>query len=183
MINLLPLEDKKTLKMEEQWRLVLLLGVLILSFFLCLILILYSIKIYVASEAEAQRLIIEITGKEFEKPETKELKDKISSANRNFLKLNSFYQKSVYLTDVLEKISNTLSSDMYLTNFSYQKQTSEQEEKFEVVLSGFAPNTDTLFNFRKNLEQVFSTKVDVGDSWIKPTGFRFVFSVNVNRLR
>jgi len=181
MINLLPLEDKKILKMEEKWRLVLLLGGLILSFFFCLILILYSIKIYVASEAESQKLVIETTGKEFEKPETKELMDKISSANKNFLKLNSFYQEPLYLTDVLEKVSNTLSPGMYLNNFSYQKQTSEQEEKFEVVLSGFAPNTDVLFDFRKNLEKVFSTKVDVGDSWIKPADFRFVFSVKVNK--
>lgn len=181
MINLLPLEEKNILKLEEKWRLILLVGLLVLIFFLCLFLILYSIKIFVASEVETQELVIKTTGKEFENQETKDLKDKISSTNRDFLKLNDFFQESASLTEVSEKVSNTLSPGMYLTNFSYQKQVSGQGKKLEIVLSGFAPNTDTLFDFRKNLEKVFATKVDVGDSWIKPADFRFVFNITLNQ--
>jgi Tfp pilus assembly protein PilN len=181
MINLLPLEEKNILKSEEKWRLIVLVGILVLIFFLCLLLILYSIKIFVASEAEAQALVIETTGKEFENQETKDLKDKIASTNKNLSKLNDFFQESAHLTDVLEKVSDTLSPGMYLTNFTYQKQTTGQVKKLEVVLSGFAPNTDILFDFRKNLEKVFATKVDVGDSWIKPADFRFVFNVTLDQ--
>ena len=179
MINLLPVEEKNSLKMEEKWRLVLLLGILLLSFFLCLILILYSIKLYTTSTTESQNVAIEITKKEFEKTGTKELKDKISAANKNFQKLDIFYQRPLYISSVLEEISNNLPAGMYLRDFSSQRQISEKEETFNIIISGFAPSTDALFNFRKNLETAFSTKVEVGDSWIKPADFRFVFNIKI----
>lgn len=182
MINLLPLEEKKILKMEEKWRLVLLFGVLILIFSFCLILILYSIKIYVASEAEAQKVAIETTGKEFEKPETKELKEKISSANKSILDLNNFYQSQVYLTDTLEKVSSNLPLGTYITDFSCQKQVLEKTPIFIITFSGFAPDMDTLFELRKNLEKNFATKVDVNDeSWINPSKFRLSFEIKISK--
>jgi len=181
MINLLPSEEKKILETEEKWRLMLLIAILIMGFFLCLILILYSIKIYVAGKAESEKIILDVTRQEFEKPEIKEFKNEISVSNKTLIKLNNFFQEPLYLTDVLEKVSNTLSPGMYLTNFSYQKQNSQQEEDFKIVLSGFAPSTDVLFDFRKNIENIFSTEVDVGDSWIKPSDFRFTFEIIVKR--
>ena len=182
MINLLPLEEKKILETEEKWRLVLLLGILILSSLLCLILILYSIKIYVSSKAESQEATIEITGKEFEKPETKELKEKISAANKSIIDLNNFYQGQVYLTDTLEKVSSNLPLGTYITDFSCQKQVSEKDQIFRITFSGFAPDMDTLFELRKNLEKNFSTKVDVNEeSWINPSKFRLSFDIKINK--
>lgn len=182
MINLLPLEEKKILKMEEKWRLVLLLGILILCSFLCLILILYSIKIYVSGKAESQKATIEITGKEFEKPETKELKEKISTANKSIIDLNNFYQGQVYLTDTLEKVSRNLPLGTYITDFSCQKQVLEKNQIFRITFSGFAPSMDTLFELRKNLEKNFSTKVDVKEeSWINPSEFRLSFEIKINK--
>jgi hypothetical protein len=182
MINLLPTEEKKILKMEEKWRLILLLGILILSSFLCLILILYSIKIYASSKAESQKAAIEITGKEFEKPETKELKEKISAANKNIIDLNNFYQNQVYLTDTLEKISSNLPLGAYITTFSCQKQVLEKEQILRITLSGFAPDEDTLFKLGKNLEKNFSTKVTIiEESWINPSEFQLSFEIKINK--
>jgi hypothetical protein len=176
MINLLPLEEKNILKTEEKWRLILLLGILILFFFICLILILFSIKIYISSEVESQKATIEVEGKEFEKQEVKELREKISITNKKFSQLNNFYQNQVYLTKILERISGTLLPNMYLTNMSYEKETSK------IFLSGFAPNKEILFEFKKNLEETFSTKVDVDNqSWIKPTDFRITFKIEISK--
>ena len=180
MINLLPIEEKKILKTEEKWRMVLILGVLVLSFLFCLILILSSIKIYIADKVETQKFLVETERKESEKSEA--LKENISLVNQNLQKLNSFYQES-NLSDILEKISNTLSFGMYLNDFSYQKQSSEKEDSFDIVLSGFAPNLETLFEFRKSLEKNFSTEVDVGESVIKPQEFRSVFKIKVEKVK
>jgi Na+-transporting methylmalonyl-CoA/oxaloacetate decarboxylase gamma subunit len=180
MINLLPIEEKKILKTEEKWRMVLILGVLVLSFLFCLILILSSIKIYIAGKVEAQKFLVEAERKEYEKSEA--LKEDIALVNQNLQKLNSFYQQS-HLSDTLEKISSTLSYGIYLNDFSYQKQSLEKEDNFDIVLSGFAPNLETLFEFRKSLEKNFSTEVDVGESVIKPQEFRFVFKIKVEKVK
>jgi len=180
MINLLPIEEKKILKTEEKWRMVLILGVLVLSFLLCLILLLSSIKIYIAGKVEAQKFLVETERKEDEK--SKALKEDILGANKNFQKLNSFYQEPIYLSDALNKITNILSSGMYLSDFSCQKQSSDQEEIFNIVLSGFAPDRTTLFNFTKEIEKNFSTKVDPEQSIIiKPQEFRLVFKVTAKK--
>jgi len=182
MINLLPIEEKKILKTEEKWRMVLILGILVLSFLFCLILILSSIKIYIAGKVEAQKFLVETERKEFEKSEA--LKENILAANKNFQRLNSFYQEPIYLSDVLKKITDILSSGMYLTDFSYQKQSSEQEEIFNIVLSGFAPDRTTLFNFTKDIENNFSTKVDPEQSVIiKPQEFRLVFKITAKKIK
>jgi len=182
MINLLPLEEKNILKMEEKWRLVLLLGILILSSFLCLILILYSIKIYGSSKVESQEINTEITRKESETPENKELKEKISAANKRIIDLNNFYQSQVYLTDTLEKISSNLPLGAYITNFSCQMQVLEKNQIFKITFSGFVPDEDTLFKLGKNLEKNFSTKVTVTEeSWINPSEFQLSFEVKINK--
>jgi hypothetical protein len=182
MINFLPPEEKKILKMEERWRLTLILEILALFFFTCLILILFSIKIYVSGKAESQKVAIETEGKEFKNPETQKLKEKISAANKSIIDLNSFYQSQVYLTDTLEKVSSNLPLGTYITDFSCQRQVLEKDQIFRITLSGFAPDMDTLFELRKNLEKNFSTKVDVKEeSWIKPSEFQLSFEIKINK--
>ena len=57
MINLLPKEHKEELKREEIFRLALILGTLSLLFFVCLALLLLSIRIYVAGEIQTQQIL------------------------------------------------------------------------------------------------------------------------------
>ncbi len=172
MINLLPIEEKKALQTEKKWKLILLTGILILSFFLCLILILAIIKLSISEKTQSQGFLVASKQKEFKTPEIAELRDKISLANKNLFKINNFYESQVYLTDILEKISATLSDRIQLTSFSYR------EEGSIISLSGFAPDMDALSNFKNNLEENFATQVDVLlQSWTNPNNFQLTFKI------
>ena len=58
MINLLPPSYKEELRREEQFRFVLILGMLTVIFFVCLSLALLSIRAYLSGEIEAQQILV-----------------------------------------------------------------------------------------------------------------------------
>ena len=174
MINLLPFEEKKFLETEKNWRLIIILGSLILMFLICLILILSAIKLSMSGNLRSQQIMIDTEEKELKKPEIQDIQEKIRSVNQNLSKLNTFYQEQVSLTDVFEKISKILSPGMYLNNLAYQKNAS----KFS--LSGSAPNKETLFEFKKNLEQEFKEVSLSNQSWIDPANFQVTFRIANN---
>lgn len=167
MINLLPPQQKEELLKEERWKLSLILGILVLIFFLFLILILSSIKFSISGKIQSQKIILEMEEKEFKKAETEGFREKIVSINQNLSKLNSFYQEQTDLTEILEKISAILAPEMYLTNLSYQKEASK------ISLSGFAPNREVLFEFKKNLEKEFKEVYFPPENWVKPRDIDF----------
>jgi len=171
MINLLPSKEKESLIQEENWKLVLILGTLFLSFLICLVLILFSIQIYISGKIQSQKVIIEIEEKEFRDPETQNFREKIVLINQNLLKLNSFYQSQTNLTEILEKISGIFPEGMYLTSLSYQK------ENLQISLSGYAPNREVLVGFKKNLEKEFPDPHFSPQSWFKPTDFQVNFKI------
>lgn len=169
MINLLPPQYKIEFRQEENFRLILTLGILILFFLVSLILILISVKIYLWEQVETTKILVNLEEKYFQTPETKVLQEKIRLANQNLSKLNSFYQGRTDSTEILEKISETLPSGIYLTNFSWQKSTSQ------IAISGFCPNQKTLFEFKKNLEKQkeFSEVYFPLSNWIKSKDIDF----------
>ena len=171
MINLLPPKEKESLIQEENWKLVLILGTLFLSFLICLVLILFSIQIYISGKIQSQKVIIEIEEKEFRDPESQNFRGKIVLINQDLSKLNSFYQSQTNLTEILEKISGIFPEEMYLTSISYQKET------FQISLSGFAPNREVLVGFKKNLEKEFPDPHFSPQSWFKPTDFQVNFKI------
>jgi len=140
MINLLPLSEKKALIEEENWKIVLILGFLVLIFLISLTLILLSIKIYLSGYVESQKIFLR-------QSYPQDLEKTIEITNQNLSKLNSFYQGQIDLTSILEKISNSLPPQIYLTSLSYQK------ERKKVSLLGFAPTRQILLEFKKNLEK------------------------------
>ncbi|MBZ9578291.1 PilN domain-containing protein [Patescibacteria group bacterium] len=171
MINLLPPKERENLIQEENWKLVLILGILFLSLLMCLILILLSIQIYNSGKIQSQKVIIEIGEKEFEDPETQNFRKKIILINQNFSKLNSFYQSQTNLIEILEKISGTFPEEIYLTSLSYQK------ENLQISLSGYAPNREVLVGFKKNLEKEFPDAHFSPQSWFEPTDFQVNFKI------
>ena len=89
MINLLPPEQKEELLLREQKNLILILGILFLSFLISLSLILLSIKISLSGDLEIQKITLEERGKEVSF--NRELEEKIKNSNRVFSDLNSFF--------------------------------------------------------------------------------------------
>lgn len=143
MINLLPLIEKEKLLLEKNRRIIIILWLLLLFFLTCSVLILFSIRTYIQAQVKSQEYLLIETKKEQNQSEIENLKEEINSINSSLTKLNSFYQNEIYLSDILEKISKTLPEELYLTNLSLIFPS--------VSLSGFAPSTETLFEFKENL--------------------------------
>ncbi len=169
MINILPSKEKEILQTEERKKIVSILEILGFIFLLYLVLILASMRIYILGRAEAARIILEQEQGEFEVSEIKNFSEKIELANETFSNLNSFYQNQVKLTEILEEVSKTLPEEIYLNNFSYQKNTSQ------VSLSSFSKSREALLEFKENLEQKenFEEIYFPPSCWIKPIDIDF----------
>jgi len=167
MINFLPPKEKKVLLEEKCYKLIFILNLLLLSFLISLSLILFSIKIYIQGDIQFQNILIDSEKEEFS--QFKDFKKKIISLNQEFLNLNSFYQNQIYLTTLLEKISVILPSEMYLTNFSYQKENSK------INLRGFSPTREILLEFKNNLkkEKEFEEVYFPPSNWVKAKDINF----------
>ena len=169
MINLLPPKEKEELTWEESWKLVLILGMLSLIFLISLSLILFSIKTYISGELKSQKILVELEEKRLEVSEVKDLQKKVVALNQNLFKLDSFYQNQISLTKILEKVSETLPPGIYLTDFSFQKDISQ------IRISGFSPERETLFEFKRELEKEkdFREIYFPASNWVKPREIDF----------
>jgi len=167
MTNLLPPQAKNELYEEEMKNLIIILGSLILIFLFSLTLILFGVKNYILEQANSEKITVDLEKKKLEDSEIQNLRTKIISINKTLSQLNFFYQNQVKLTEIFNKISDILPSQMYLTNFSYQKETNL------VSLSGFSPTQEILLNFKKNLNKEFSEVNFPLQNWIKSTDIDF----------
>jgi len=175
MINLLPPQYKAELKEEESWKLVLILEILVLIFLICLALILFSVKIFISGQLEAQKILLLQKEKKFEESQIQSLEGKIIISNQTLSKLNSFYQDQTNLTEILEKISETLPLETYLTILNL--------DPAQISLSGFSPTREILLEFKKNLEQeeLLGEIYFPPSNWVKPTDIDF--SVNFKIIK
>lgn len=158
MINLLPPQQKEELLEEEKYNLVLTLGILFLIFLISLILILFSIKIFISGETEAQKILFSGEEKKFKESQIQNLEEKINISNQTLSRLSLFYQTQLNLTEILEKISGTLPSGTYLTNLNFSLLTTPAEgetQKYlaQISLTGFSPTREILLEFKKALEK------------------------------
>ena len=175
MINLLPPQQKEEGIREEIWKLISILGILSLVFISYLSLILFSIKIYISSELESQKIIYDIEEEKFKASEIQDFQKRIISLNQNVSKLDSFYQEQINLTKILEKISITLPPGVYLTNLNWQKEMSQ------IGVSGFAPTRENLFEMKKNLEKEkdFENVYFPPSNWVKPKDINFYVTFKI----
>ena len=93
------------------------------------------------------------------------------------MRLSSFYEKQVNLTEILEEISSALPAEIYLTNLSI----TTQDEELNCVLSGFAPTRERLLDFKDNLEKEvrFEEILFPPSNWEKRTDINFTVSFKV----
>lgn len=169
MINLLPPKQKEELLAQEQFKIVLILGIVIISFLLSLALILFSIKTFMESDLQIEKIFIEQKEKELKNLKIEDLEEKIKEYNITLSKLNDFYQKQKSLTEVLEKISKTLPEKIYLTTFNFDYSNSQ------ISLSGFSPSRELLLELKENLEKSGDFK-DINfppTTWIESNNINF----------
>ncbi|MFH1462367.1 MAG: hypothetical protein ABIG08_01540 [bacterium] len=177
MINLLPPKNKEEILEEENWKLVLILAVVFFISLFCFALILFSIKSFISGEAEAQKISLEQTEKEFQGSQIQSLNGKIVSANQALSQLDSFYQTQRDSSAILERISKTISPGLYLNTLSLNFQAKD-EQGLGCSLSGFSPTREILLRFKENLEKEegFEGVNFPPTSWLEKTDINF--SVN-----
>jgi len=177
MINLLPPEEKEILIQEEKFKLVLILGILFLTFLICLILILFSIKISLSGEVGAQKILLNQEEERFKGTQIQSLEEKIIAFNQILSKLSQFYYSQISLTGVLEKISQNLPSGAYLTAFNFSSETGQ------ISLSGFSPSREILLELKGNLEkeESFQEIYFAPSSWVKPADIDFLVTFKIKR--
>ena len=175
MLNFLPSKQKEELKQEENLKLVLALGIIILAFLASLILVLFAIKISLSTDLEIQEVDFKQREKELENPVTQELEEKIKKYNLILSKLEVFYRDQPDLTPMLEKISQTLPKGIYLTGLNFNSQT------FQISLTGFSPTRETLTQFKENLEKIEGLeKIEFSSaSWFQATNINFLVNLKI----
>ncbi len=177
MINLLPPQQKEEVLLRKYLALILVWEILIFAFLISFALTLSLVKIFINRDLIIEKIYLE--KKEKEAFLSKDLEEKIKNFNFNFSQLNSFYQNQVSLTEILEKISQTIPPEVSLTNFNFSTLKEKEKEKVnQIFLSGFASNRELLLLFKKNLEnqeEIFEINFSP-ESWISPTDINFNLS-------
>lgn len=189
MINLLSPKEKQVLLLEKKKRLATILWFLIFFFLVCLILVLFSLKIYLQNQVKFQKTLLLESEREYEQSGIQDLREKINSANLFLTKINSFYQKKIYFSKILEKISKTPPRGLYFTSLSIvfcppEKETEKEKSTLKISLSGFSPTREILFDFKKKLEKEENFKeVDFPRvSWVKPTNIDFSITFEIEQV-
>ena len=95
MINLLPPIEKEELKKHETLKIVLILGIIFSVFIFYIFLVLFTLKIYISGEAQAQKIILDLEEKKSETQQTQEFQDKIKNFNQKIITVDGFYKKQV----------------------------------------------------------------------------------------
>jgi Tfp pilus assembly protein PilN len=180
MINLLPPEKKEELLREKRLRLMTILGISLLFFLVCFSLILFSIKTFVGGEIEAQEILFEQREKEVKNPQMQALEENLVSFNLVLSKLESFYYNQTELNEILEKISEIIPSEIYLTNLSIVP-SPEKPFRIKCDLSGFSPTRDKLLELKKNLEEEESFEgISLPPaSWVEATNINFAVTFKI----
>lgn len=177
MINLLPLSEKENILLGKKKNLITILWLLFLFFIFCIIFILFLLKTYLQIQLDIQKSALLMNEKRFEQPEIQQFQGKINFINSTLIKLDKFYQKKTYITQVLEKISQLLPKSLTLLNISLRGEGGG----IKVAISGIAPARDDLFELRKNLmgEKNFQEVYFPLADWVKATNIDFSVSFKV----
>lgn len=183
MINLLPPQEKELLSQEYKWKLLLILGGLILTFFICFSLILLIINILISGSVGVQKIILDQQENALKNPQIQTLKENLISLNQTLSQLDFFYQNHFEPVEVLEKISKAIPSGIYLTSLSVVPSVAKEDNKTVCNLSGFVPTRDILLEFKENLEkeEFFEEVYFSPTNWVKPTDINFTVSFKIKK--
>jgi len=155
------------------------LGTLVLIFFICFSLILLSIKIFISGEVETQKILVEQKEKELLTPQMQTLQQNLTAFNRTLFQLESFYQNQFKTTETLEKISMVFPLGIYLTNLSISPEAKKGGGwQANCNISGFSPSREKLLELKENLEKEgsFQEVYFPPVSWMKAASINFTAS-------
>jgi Tfp pilus assembly protein PilN len=175
MINLLPQENQREISQEQNWKMIMILGILVLVFLICLSLILFSIEAFVSADVEAQKIQFQEREKVLNSPGMRSLESDLAEFNKKIFQLESFYRNQLNISDSLAKISTVFPSGTYLNNLSINLQPNENGPmEASCNLSGFSSTRENLLVLKANLEKEESFK----DVYFPPADWMNATSIN-----
>lgn len=183
MINLLPPEEKEALHLEHDKKIVIVLGVTVLVWGLCLVLMLASIHFYILGEINSKNFVLEQARLQYQTPSFLSFKDIIQKNNDVLATLDSFYKKELDISHVLQIISDLARPQgLFITNLSVQRQ---DNQSVKVTTSGFSPSRDGLLAFQKNIQEDARIKNSYfsPESWIDPQNVTFYLNFEISKQK
>lgn len=160
------------------------LGILTLAFMIAFSLILAAIKFSIAGDIEVQKILFEQREKELKVPQLQVLEKNLIAVNQALSQLEDFYQNQTNMATVLEKIVKTIPQGVYLTNISvYPQSKNEEAQQINCSLAGYAPNGESLFELKKNIEKeaVFEEVDFPASNWVKSADIDFFVSFKTRK--
>ena len=167
MINLLPPQQKQELLYEQKYKMLLIISLVLLVFIISLSLSFFSVKTYIAGRAQSEKISVPVPDKDLE--------EDLQIANQKLKKLELFYIGQTEFSQFLEKISEILPQDIYLTSVSL---IAADKKKAKVSLRGLSKTRELLFQLKKQLESDANFK-DINfppSNWVKAENISFSIS-------
>jgi hypothetical protein len=175
MINLLPQTQKEKLKEEKEKRIFFHWLILILFFGLSLSLSLLNLKIFLSEKLKEEKLDLENQ----EKILKLEAKKEILETNKLISELLNFEKNQKETSQILNKIFQILPSEIQVNSVNITKTVLDKKTKkegFQVILTGFSPERQSLLKLKSILEANFSQVSFPPQVWVKEK--EIDFSVN-----
>ncbi|TSC56900.1 MAG: hypothetical protein Greene071421_410 [Parcubacteria group bacterium Greene0714_21] len=172
MINLLPASYKNRLRLEENFRLLLILSTALGVFLVCLVLLFFTVRVYLWGEIRGQEFLV-ASLKEQSSARSEELKN-IQELNAELLAISGLYEKRLSPTSILEGISSHLKQGMYVSSLNIAA-------RGKITVTGFANVREDLFEFRGDLQKdpLFKNAYFPPSNWVKPADIVFSFSAEL----
>jgi hypothetical protein len=146
MINLLPPEQIKELKEEENFKILFNIFLLFLLFTLYLFLILLSVKFYLSGLLNSQKILLERE----EKILDLEKENEIKKYNEILSKIEKFYQKRTLLFPKAEDFFKKIPKSIYLKELETKI---DKKGEISFFVSGFSKSRESLLNLIKTLKE------------------------------
>jgi hypothetical protein len=172
MINLLPPEQIRELREEENFKIFLNLLLLILFFLFSFFLILLSIKFYLSGILESQKILFEKEEKILDLETEKEIK----KYNEILSKFDQFYQKKTPIFSRVENFFEKIPQGIYLKELEIKR---DKKEEISFSVFGFSQNRGNLLDLIKTLKENYQEVSFSPAILLKETEIDFSFNFKI----
>lgn len=180
MINLLPPIQKIALQKEQNRKLVLVLGFLLLVSLLCFVLVLLSLYFYIMVQVSYQKSLLDDAKQQYQTKDFLQYTDIINQSNQALVRANAFYKKEVFFSGALVTISNISRPDgVRFKNITMQRGSGRV---INVNVAGTSDTRENLLLFKASIEGIkeISNAYFPPEDWIKSKDVNFYFTFDIN---
>lgn len=178
LINLLSPKEKEELRLENNKKLAIVLGNVVLISLICLVLVLLSVKFYILEKFADQKATLDNAQEEYQISDFLSMKESAQKYKSLIIKVDNFYKKEAYLSDVLKKVLFIQKpKGVYLKTIDLTKDY--QENKIKISISGQSDTRDNLLIFKDNVvkEEGLENAFFPPDTWVKYKDINFILTL------